>query len=240
MSAEQSLFSNDNVETVFGQTIDPDIIWLSINQAVSDGFHADVTPWLIEKYLRKTQSADELSDNKQTALDEQIWLGLSCEEVFAKAVLKTLHDAMQDKPDAVEFLILFDLDETLVHRGEFDKSVRLVRPAAIPLMRLLRSLDPRIAIGIVTSRGPNYLQKIVQNPTELAGLLPFMDTKHIYSCRDREVRDYSTKYMSKNNHDIDDLVMDTKRRISVCEEILEASPATSIILVNNYDRGLIA
>ncbi len=41
-------------------------------------------PWLIEKYLRKTQSADELSDNKQTALDEQIWLGLSCEEVLPK------------------------------------------------------------------------------------------------------------------------------------------------------------
>jgi 5'-3' exonuclease len=151
------------------------------------------------------------------------------EEVFVKTVSSAVLTAMNEKPDATEYVVFYDLDDTTVKRDIFDKARHIVRPAAVPLIAALHGLDPRIKSGLLTSRSHSYLEKELADPNELAALVPYLDPSKVLSSREVDTYEFASKYVDEN----DALSRGVKEKIVVCEEVLQTSPNISVILVED-------
>ncbi len=215
--------------------ISPDHLWAIAGPSITVAVEKELVPLATQARLAgRASSVDELPDYSRKSHDEAIARLLPCEERFVKDVSGAVLAAMELRPDASEYLVLFDLDETLARRSLSGSGAHVIRPSAVPVIAVLQGLDSRIKFGLLTSRGQKYLDEELSNPNELASLTPYLDPSKVFSSRQVSVYEMTSKYLpDEENFGFAKGVL---QKVKICEELLGESEGRSIILVDDFEE----
>ena len=227
-------------ETQLGQqypeqrpAITPDHVWAITGPTINAAFDEYAAPLMIQNVLEYygVEALDHLEEGRREELKEDIARALLREEQFVKSVSGAVLEAMNQMPDATEYIVLFDLDETLARRSLADMTRHLVRPAIVPLIAALQGMDTRITFGLLTSRSQGYLEEELRDPNELKSLTPYLQPERVLSSREVRIREFTSKYLGDELGG--GIAGGEAQKIAVCEELLKESDSLSVILVDD-------
>ncbi|HSX33706.1 MAG TPA: hypothetical protein VLF91_05225 [Candidatus Saccharimonadales bacterium] len=229
--SEQLPLRSDQQDGGAPQILDAETTWRATQELITADFYERVVPLMVAPVLfrRKVASVEELDDGDQATLKEDIDKALRREEAFVKNVTTGVIAAISAAPDATEYLILFDLDETVARRSrDLDRPQHVIRPAVIRLMQYLQQADGRIQGGILSSRSQEHINEHVQPGGELYELTPYLDPSAIYSSRGVDTWSRMPRHTT-NEHASSDFLS----KLLICEDRLDAAPGTSIVVVDD-------
>jgi hypothetical protein len=126
--------------------ITADHVWSVAGPTITAAFQTELIPHVTDGLLMAYNVTDiaDLNPRVRSRLQETIDGGLPREEAFVRTVSEAVLGAIESKPDASEYVVLYDLDDTTVKRDVFNRSRHIIRPAAVPLIATMHGLDPRI------------------------------------------------------------------------------------------------
>lgn len=207
-------------EKLSGHEVDPaSAIWKAIKKRVQTKAEREIPPYLV---------------GSATSLE----VVLEREKQFVETVSSACWKAIQEDPSAFEYWALLDIDGTLLRLTGDRQAV--VRPSAALLCAQLTQMDPRLHLGILTSRDELYLQSENLGKRQLRAILQSCDEDKLLSSADVyqdqiEAIDLQA-YMAEKRPGHTPYA-GTLRKLYVCAQLRQQHPEATIILVDDDLRN---
>lgn len=200
-------------------SIEAEHIWAIVQPSVEANFAETLQDLVVSHAISNNEDATKA-----------IFDTLKKEESFVKDVSSSVFEAIGLMPDARQYAIMFDLDETTARKPEKYTGLHLMRPAMGTLLATLKVVDPRISFGVLTIRPLKYLEGELAQPSDLTSIAPFLDKELVVSARGEVVRGEQIPHYDPDAEGASQLVA---MKIKVCERLLAEDPGRSILLIDD-------